>query len=247
VNPGELSFLFLVLIASFIPSLAALLWLWSMSRGRKERWEDLFLTFAFGSVVAAIAALIIELIASTVLLDPLVREYELLALDPSVPSYVMVIIIAPLVEEYVKALGVKRHARHMWRPRNGLIFGAAVGLGFAATENFLYEGTAYLEQGLEALAALAVMRSFSSTLMHASASSIAGYGIARSKTYGGPWWHYLAAAVLMHAAFNLFASFRELFSDTYGEVAGSIGLMFSIMLVLVVLLFIRSRLRGYHA
>lgn len=240
-------FLFLVLIASFVPSLLALLWLRSIERGRKEHWSDLLLTFAFGSVVAAIASLVIELVATSILFDTIVREYEVVALDPSVLSFIVIIIIAPLVEESVKALGVKRYSRYMWRPRNGLVFGAAAGLGFAATENFLYESTAYLANGAQAFVALAVMRSFSSTLMHASATSIAGYGIARSKSYGGPWWPYLAIAVLMHASFNLFASFGELFSDTYGEGAGSIGLVFSILLVIAVLLFIRSRLRGYHA
>ena len=99
----------------------------------------------------------------------------------------------------------------------------------------------------QAFVALAVLRSFSATLMHASATSIAGYGIARSKTYGGSWWPYLAIAVLMHAAFNLLASFGELFSDTYGEGAGSIGLVLSVLMVVLILLFIRSRLRGYHA
>ena len=247
MNLGDAHFLFLVFLVAFAPSLAALLWLRSMVRGRKEHWDSLLLTFAFGAAVAAIAALLIELAAAYFLLNPLIREYELLSLDPSAVSFITIIFVAPLVEESVKALGVKRYSRYIWRPRNGLVFGAAAGLGFAATENFLYESTAYLAGGAQALIALAVMRSFSSTLMHASATSIAGYGIARSKTYGSSWWPHLAMAVLMHAAFNIFASFGELFSDTYGEAAGSIGLIFSILLVVIVLLFIRSRLRGYHA
>ncbi len=247
MNFGDLAFLLLVLLASFIPSLAALLWLRSLERGRKEHWNDLLLTFAFGSVVAAIAALIIELAATAILFGPIIREYEFLALNPSILSFIVIIILAPVIEESVKAIGVKRYSRYMWRPRNGLVFGAAVGLGFAATENFLYESTAYLAEGAQAFVTLAVMRSFSSTLMHASASSIAGYGIARNKTYGGPWWPYLAIAVLMHVFFNLFASFGELFSDRYGEAAGSIGLIISILLVLIALLIIRHRLRGYHA
>lgn len=247
MNLGDVPFLFLVFFAAFAPSLAALLWLRSMVRGRKEQWEHLLLTFAFGSAVAAIAALLIELAALELVVVPIIREYEILALQPSAVSFITIIILAPVVEETVKALGVKQYSRHIWRPRNGLVFGAAAGLGFAATENFLYESTAYLADGTEAFIALAIVRSVSSTLMHASATSIAGYGIARSKTYGGPWWPYLMVAVLMHAAFNLLASFGELFSDKYGETAGSIGLIFSIMLVVAVLLFIRSRLRGYHA
>ncbi|KQM11286.1 hypothetical protein AOA80_08995 [Methanomassiliicoccales archaeon RumEn M1] len=247
MNLGDAPLLFLVFLAAVVPSLVILLWLRSLERGRKENWDYLLLTFAFGSAVAAAAALLIELAATSLLLDPIIREYELLALDPSAVSFITIIILAPLVEESVKALGVKRYSRHMWRPRSGLVFGAAAGLGFAATENFLYETTAFLADGAQAFVALAVLRSFSATLMHASATSIAGYGIARSKTYGGSWWPYLAIAVLMHAAFNLLASFGELFSDTYGEAAGSIGLVLSVLMVVLILLFIRSRLRGYHA
>ena len=247
MSHGDILFLFLVFFAAFIPSFIALIWLRSLIQGRRERWEDLLLTFAFGSAVSAIAALLIELTASYLLFESIGREYELFVLNPSIISFIMIILIAPVVEEYVKALGVSYYSRSIWRPRNGLMTGAAVGLGFAATENFLYESNAYLAEGAEAFIVLALVRSFSSTLMHASATSIAGYGFARAKIYGSRWWPYLIIAMLMHILFNFFASFGELFSEVYGEVMESMGLIFSILLVVIALLFIRSRLRGHYA
>jgi len=244
---GDVLFLFVIFLASFVPTVAALIWLRWGERGRKERWEDLLRTFLFGAVVAAVIATVLELVATTILFNPVVREYEYFAQDPTLLTFIAIILIAPVIEEYVKALGVKSFSRYIWRPRNGLLFGAAAGLGFAATENFLYESTAYFEEGFRAFVVVALVRSLSSTLMHASATSISGYGVARAKTYGGPWWPYLVVAVVMHALFNLFASFGLLFADRFGPAAETTGLVFSIVLVIVAVLFIRWRLHGYHA
>lgn len=245
---NDLAAVLILLLAAFVPTLLALLWLRSGERGRKERWEDLFLTFLFGAVVAIIFATILELVATTLLNSTIVREYEFFARNPNIITFLVIIIVAPLVEEFAKVLGVIRFSsRYIWRPRNGFVFGAACGLGFAATENFLYESTALFSEGYSAFLAVALVRSFSSTLMHASASSIAGYGVARAKVYGGHWWPYFGAAVLMHASFNLFASFGELFEGRLGPSASLFGLFFSLVLVFVAVLYLRWRIGGYKA
>jgi RsiW-degrading membrane proteinase PrsW (M82 family) len=236
-----------ILLAAFIPALAALIWLRSGERGRKERWEDLFMTFLFGAVVAVIIATLLELAASAFLFHPVVREYEFFARDPSTVTFIIIIVIAPFVEEFAKLMGVRRFSRYIWRPRNGLIFGAAAGLGFAATENFLYEGTAFFEEGFAAFLTVAFIRSISSALMHASATSVSGYGYARSKIYQEHWWPYFLLAVAMHSSFNLFASFGELFTDRLGPAASVFGLVFSLALVFMSVLFLRHRLHGYKA
>jgi hypothetical protein len=83
--------------------------------------------------------------------------------------------------------------------------------------------------------------------MHASATSISGYGVARAKSYGEHWWPYFGAAVLMHASFNLFASFGVLFTARLGPAASVFGLVFSLILVIVATLYLRWRIGGYHA
>jgi len=237
-----------LLFAAFVPTLLALLWLRSGERGRKERWEHIIPTYLFGAVVAAVFATALELVATTLLDFVILREYEFFVRNPSTATFLLIIVIAPLVEELAKVLGVIRFSsRYIWRPRNGLVFGAASGLGFAATENFLYESTALFQGGYSAFLAVALIRSFSSTLMHASASSIAGYGVARAKVYGGRWWPYFGIAVLMHASFNLFASFGELFEGRLGSSASLFGLLFSLVLVFAVVLYLRWRIGGYNA
>jgi RsiW-degrading membrane proteinase PrsW (M82 family) len=242
-----LAAILLLLVGAYIPAVAALVWLRWGERGRKERWEDLILTFLGGAVIAVIVAIVLEIAATEYLLSTIAREYEIFTRNPSLVTFIAIIVIAPVVEELAKVLVVRRFPRYIWRPRNGLVFGAACGLGFAATENFLYEGTALFREGLMAFLAVALIRSFSSALMHASATSISGYGVAREKVYGDHWWPYLAAAILMHSSFNLFVSFGSLFMTPLGSAAEGFGLVFSIVLVTAAVLFIRERLHGYHA
>jgi RsiW-degrading membrane proteinase PrsW (M82 family) len=237
----------ILLVGAYVPTLAALVWLRWGERGRKEHWDDLLQTFLGGAIIAIVVAIVLEVAASELLLSTIAREYELFTRNPNLITFMAIIVLAPIIEEFAKVMVVRRFSRHIWRPRNGLVFGAACGLGFAASENFLYEGTALFQEGFYAFLAVALVRSFSSALMHASATSISGYGVAREKTYGDHWWPYLAAAILMHASFNLFASFGSFFRTPLGSAAEGFGLIFSIVLVVAAVLFIRNRLHGYHA
>lgn len=245
--PGYVLSVLLLLSAAYVPAILALVWLRWGERGRKERWDDLFLTFTGGAVIAVIAATVLEVAASGILNSAVIREYDLFVRNPNLITFIIIIGVAPIIEEFVKVMVVLRFSRYIWRPRNGLVFGAACGLGFAATENFLYEGTALFTISFAAFVSLAIIRSISSLLMHASATAISGYGVARAKSYGDHWWPYFIAAVIMHSTFNMFASFGELFEARFGPVANVIGLGFSIGVCLVAILFLRWRIGGYHA
>jgi RsiW-degrading membrane proteinase PrsW (M82 family) len=245
--PDYLMGVVVLLSAAYVPAVLALIWIRWGERGRKERWDDLILTFLGGAVIAVIAATVLEIAAAGILNSAVVREYDLFVSNPSLITFIIIIGIAPIIEEFVKVMVVLRFSRYIWRPRNGLVFGAACGLGFAATENFLYEGTALFSSGFAAFLSLAVIRSISSLLMHASATSISGYGVARAKSYGDHWWPYLVVAIVMHSTFNMFASFGELFETRVGPVASVMGLAFSIGLVLIAILYLRWRIGGYHA
>ena len=142
VHPSYIAQVLVLLAAAYVPAILALIWLRWGERGHKEQWDDLFMTFLGGAIVAVVAATVLEIAASTALNSTVVREYGLFAQYPNLITFLIIIVIAPVIEEFVKMLVVKRFSRYIWRPRNGLVFGAACGLGFAATENFLYEGTA---------------------------------------------------------------------------------------------------------
>lgn len=233
----------ILVVAAFLPALVFLAWIRS-SRRHRDPWLPLAYAFFFGAIVAIIIALLLETVALYFLSSPIVREYELFALDPSALTFLTVIVIAPIVEEAAKALGVMRSDRWMRDRRSGLVFGAASGLGFAATENLFYEGAALIEGGVQAFILLALVRTFSSALMHAAATSISGYGVALRRFKGNSWLPYYLIAVLMHATFNLFASFGDLFRAQLGDAASLIGLVFAFLLVIVSIGWIRGKLKG---
>lgn len=126
---------------------------------------------------------------------------------------------------------------------NGIVYGAAAGLGFAATENLLYESTAYLTDGVEAWAATAVLRSLSSALLHATASSLVGLGIARNALQGKSWMPYYLGAVVMHGGFNFAASFGVVYYDTLGDSAYLIGLVAAFTMVIIGVGVMRGKIR----
>lgn len=133
---------------------------------------------------------------------------------------------------------------------DGIVYGAAVGLGFAATENLLYLVSA-LSDSVESFVATAALRAVTSTLLHASASAVAGYGIAQAiylRRIGRPasWLPFLGLAMAMHALFNLFASLGELVQ--VDQVAFAfLGFVLAFLLAAGAFVIIRRRIRELDA
>ena len=100
-----------------------------------------------------------------------------------------------------------------------MVYGAAIGLGFAATENLLYELSA-LSVSVLAYVFTAMLRIISSTLLHATATGVTGFGVGRAvvmkKALLTALPYYLVA-VLMHATFNFLASLPSVWPDTFGD------------------------------
>jgi hypothetical protein len=71
---------------------------------------------------------------------------------------------------------------------DGILYGGLVGFGFAAVENTLYFSAVVVEEGLGALAALAVFRAVLFGLNHALFTGLFGLGVA---------WGYTASDVLV--------------------------------------------------
>jgi RsiW-degrading membrane proteinase PrsW (M82 family) len=146
----------------------------------------------------------------------------------------LAVIIAPFAEEAAKGLGVRSAGDDLDEVEDGLIYGASVGLGFAATENLMYEYIAYVGFGFEGFIATAILRSISSALLHASATSVTGYGMGKKKLLGKG--HYIIPfyllAVLMHGTFNFFASLGNI-----------LGLMLAIMFAIAAIEFTRRKIQ----
>lgn len=175
-------------------------WIRNHERYHPEPWPRVFRAFAWGATGAVVLALILEiLLAPSQVLQPV-----------GVPSALAAaLIVAPLVEEATKGLGLRWIEDEHVELEDGLVYGAAAGLGFSATENVVYGISAWLEGGLAPLVATVAVRTFTSSLLHATASAALGYAIwSHRADRGGALviGVFYVGAVLLHSVFNLFAS-----------------------------------------
>jgi RsiW-degrading membrane proteinase PrsW (M82 family) len=233
----------ILILAAFVPSLVYLVWIRNTERFSREPYGRLIKVFAIGASLSVVVAVAAEVILMTLYNQNIERVYQLLGDNPSLSTLILACVIAPLVEEFAKAMGVFRVKRLMAEIEDGIIYGAAAGLGFAATENLLYESNAYLSDGVEAFIAVAVVRSLSSALLHASASSVFGLGIARGALQGRGWFVYYLGAVFMHSMFNLFASFGVLYQDQLGDLASLVGLTAAFVIAIGGIIIVRAKIR----
>jgi len=232
----------ILLLAAFVPSFIYLVWIRNTERFSPEPYGRLLRVFSYGAIVSVAIAVVAELIATKLFNANIERFYDIFGKNPNLTSLALAIVIAPLIEELTKSLGVFRVRRFMSDIEDGMIYGAAVGLGFAATENLLYEGSAFFTGGTGAFIQTAVVRSLSSALLHASASAVVGLGIARSFREGKSWLPYYFGGVLMHGSFNLFASFGDIYSTQAG--AAFIGLMAAFIIAIGGISIVRSKIRS---
>ena len=122
------------------------------------------------------------------------------------------ILVAPIAEEFTKGLVflLLLTTRHIDNETDGLIYGAAAGLGFAAVENLLYFANSGGD-GPGVLLGVIFMRTFFSALVHCISSALLGmcigYAVHRSGTLRWVLWPAIgfALAAANHAIWNALA------------------------------------------
>jgi len=236
-----------LLIVAFTPSIVYLGWLRRAPKmGRVPLWA-LIKTFLFGAVLGIILAVILELVLIYFYGVYGGRVYDLIGMKgtPLPDWFILACVIAPVVEELVKLLGVYWFRSSIYLRTDGIVLGASVGLGFAATENLIYEFEA-LTRSLEEFVMVAILRSISSALLHGSATAISGGGVERAKfeNRGGPIFVGYIVAVSMHAIFNFFASGGAIYEAQFGRFAYLIGFFIVLLLAWGSMIYIRSRIRS---
>lgn len=237
----------LLLVLAFLPPLIYLRWIRNTERYGKEPWSRLMRTFFWGAIMAISIAIILQVFIMFFYGLSLEREYEWLK-DSSIRMLVVVCVVAPFTEEFAKGIGVLSAKRQINEVEDGLVYGAGCGLGFAATENLLYEGNAFFsigEKGLMVFLTFVLIRSISSVFLHASATSATGYGISKSLVLGRKLYiiPYYLLAVLMHSIYNFFASFGVLYETALGNAAYLIGLIVAITFAIVSMGVTRRKIR----
>lgn len=221
----SLNFLIVLVASAFALPLIFLAWIRNTEHFGREPWHAVLKSFAWGAVFSVLIAAIFSLILLSLFRDvgPI---YEVLSDRFLNPEMILgALIVAPLVEEAAKLLGVRPGRRHTDVRVDGIVYGAAAGLGFSATENLLYGLVALVEADASTSLLVIAFRSFSSSFLHASATGVAGYGLAKRWLTRRPaaLAPFYFGAVIMHAIFNFLASFGELYAQDVGEVAYVIG------------------------
>ena len=120
-------------------------------------------------------------------------------------TYAVTVTVTPLVEEFLKALPIIYFGFVISHKKEDLMNVAmALGIGFAILENFYI-----LVVDTEAVTiGWALMRGFSSALLHGICTSLVGYGVSYVKTrkklfYTGTF-GLLTMAIILHGFFNAF-------------------------------------------
>lgn len=232
----------IILVVAFVPAIIYMLWIRSAEIHEREPFLAIEGVFIYGLVVALGLAFILEVIAMS-----LIDSFTGGTMELGTQNIILAVILAPVIEEFTKLTGVFAVSRRLTEPENGLVYGAAVGLGFAAGENVLYY-TDSLVAGVEIFIITVIARTITSTLLHTSASAIAGFGVSRSKClrawYGTPrsWLPYYLAAVLIHAVFNFLAILGSDIVPDAGVELSFIALFLSIMLVWITVRYIRRKI-----
>ncbi|MDX1610776.1 MAG: PrsW family glutamic-type intramembrane protease [Candidatus Thermoplasmatota archaeon] len=138
----------------------------------------------------------------------------LVAVDPNLFLVVLVVLIAPVVEEHVKLLALvflRSEERATYTPRRWLVLGAFAGAGFGLAEAALY-WQAIAPTSLAAANLNLGMRLLLTVPMHALTVTATGYGygLSRHDRSIKPLIQGLAVAILVHAAYNGFQILQAL-------------------------------------
>ncbi len=171
---------------------------WWIDRYDREPWPIVLLVFLWGMIVAP---------GLVILVGGLIQGIEF-GFGFNFPIAVGV---APLIEELAKGAGILLvvvFSQHFDNPTDGLVYGTAVGLGFAVTENLLYGLWSAPELGQGQAMAVVFGRTLFTAGVHALASSLVGAGLGFGRTSGrrlsAVGWAVmgLVAAVVLHGGWN---------------------------------------------
>lgn len=175
-----------------------------LDRYEAEPTRLLLGAFGWGAIGAIFFSIVVGLVFQALLQT---------AVNPDAGSALSAVIGAPLIEETFKGvavLAILLVVRHeLDNALDGLVYGALVGLGFAMTENVLYFGAEYLNEGFDDLGRLFIARAVIGGFGHAAYTGTFGAAIgwARSQYRRGVWRFVVpligwALAVIQHMLWN---------------------------------------------
>lgn len=155
------------------------------------------------------------------------------------PELILVSVVAPLVEELLKPIGLLFVMKRLRTPYEGVLYGVACGMGFAMIENLFYELFILIWYGSDAWTINAFARGIGSTVLHAVGPAAVGYAIAFSNQMEKPLKRYVVVAyifgMIMHGLWNGIATIPFMLEEKTWEYV-SYGLI--LLMVIICLIFI---------
>jgi RsiW-degrading membrane proteinase PrsW (M82 family) len=217
------------LIAIGIPGIFLLI-IYTLDLYASRTFRLVMICFLWG----AIGGLGLAYLFNTHVALPLIRQMRL--------DYIwLFVVFAPIAEEVLKSLSLAYVSRQKDFTYfvDGAIYGFAAGIGFSIVENFLY-----VQQNPSLGIPLALIRGFSTCLMHGTAAALVGAAVGRFRfeasgkrvlALTGGW----LSAILLHAAFNAISKTSVVPSGLVTPLAVVVGLGG----VVVIAVFISQGLR----
>jgi RsiW-degrading membrane proteinase PrsW (M82 family) len=193
-----------VVAAALVPALGFAGLVLLVDRGAPEPWPALATGFLWGATVGALAALA-------------VNETALGMAGDAAGGRLVPTVVAPAVEEVSKASALAVVAL-VWRRafagvRDGVVYGALAGLGFAATENVGYHLLAAVEGGMPGLGRALYVRGLLQGLNHAAFTATVGAAVGHALVHRGSGTGRvgvvlggLGVATVLHALWNAVAA-----------------------------------------
>jgi len=207
---------------AFIPMIVAFIWIRNTERFNRESWVSIIFVFIWGAAIATSMSLVLESMLSDHIMD----------------FFILSVIVAPIVEEFAKPLGLRFVKKGLDEIEDGFIYGAVAGLGFAATENLIY-GMRFWNEGFIVLISLFYIRTVGTSLLHASATALTGYGYSaklKQKRSFLSIFPYFLLAITIHSIYNLFAVSAQSLNQIFGVVI-------AVLFAFTVLFWIRKKIR----
>jgi RsiW-degrading membrane proteinase PrsW (M82 family) len=146
---------------------------------------------------------------------------SMLRVDSNTAIGLLPVLFAPIVEEVLKSLVLIFLSRRMTYFVDGAIYGFASGIAFSVLENILY-----LSRGSSGTAiVMALLRVFSTCLMHGAASALVGTAIGRLR-YGRGLGRVASAVLGWALAIGLHMGFNRVlqYSTGLGSLLGALGI-----------------------
>jgi RsiW-degrading membrane proteinase PrsW (M82 family) len=198
----------LSILCASVPMVTFLAVVWWLDRYDREPIWLVLLTFLWGAMGGVVSAVIGSTVFQIVLGAAFGIATELTGLDLAAWEAASgPVLVAPAMEEPAKAafLLYVIWNRHFDNMTDGFVYGAAAGLGFGMTENFMYFVGASGDVGVWGFTV--VVRTFYSALMHATATSIVGATLGFARFRGcfallGAAAAGLGMAMAVHATWN---------------------------------------------